>query len=35
MEEVNTKKKNALDVSMKVLKIVSLILFVIITIFLF
>ena len=35
MEEVKIKKKNALDVSMKVLKIVSLILFCVITIFLF
>jgi len=35
MEEVKIKKKNALDVSMKVLKIISLILFCVITIFLF
>ena len=35
MEEVKIKKKNALDVSMKVLKIISLILFCVITIFFF
>lgn len=35
MEEVKIKKKNALDVSMKVLKKISLILFCVITIFLF
>ena len=35
MEEVKIKKKNALDVSVKVLKIISLILFCVITIFLF
>lgn len=35
MEEVKIKKKNALDVSVKVLKKISLILFCVITIFLF